>query len=107
MKTASIPDLLPPPDFSLPPDMAQLTCKQMIACVTSCSGASFNTCVGNCIAAGSTNGLVFFAPLEMCAEPACYDADGGSDACATTGTGACETCLTTNCSSSFTACQEN
>jgi hypothetical protein len=40
------PDLLPPPDFSLPPDMAQLTCKQMLACVTSCSGASFNTCIG-------------------------------------------------------------
>jgi len=104
---AFTPDLTAPADFTVPPDLAQLSCRQTVACVTSCTGASFNACVEGCLANASTNALVSFAPLEMCAEPACYDADGGSDACGSVGSGACLSCITTNCSSQYTTCEAN
>jgi hypothetical protein len=93
-------------DQAVPADMSQLTCKQMAACVTGCTGGQMlGKCIEACIAAGSADALSYFTPLENCAKPACYDADAGSDACAQIGSGACETCLMTSCGSQFAACE--
>jgi hypothetical protein len=104
---AQPPDLAQPADLAQPPDMAQLGCAGELACIFMCTAVNRDACVGACMNLASAQAKTYFAPLQGCAQPACFTPDGGAGPCVDPSSQACHDCVQANCGNQLVACQSH
>ena len=90
----------------LAPDLGPLSCAAIYECGTACPPTELGTCIPACIANGSQDAMVYFAPLENCSRPACYEFRIGfpPPPCAQPASPACMTCVMTRCKAEADTC---
>lgn len=94
--TAAGTDLAAVADLSVPVDLAQLSCDNILVCRRACG--QNHVCQQTCRQEGTTAARASYDALLGCLAEHCADVDGGTKACssATDASAGCLTCLATS-----------
>jgi hypothetical protein len=80
----------------------QANCKMLYECESQCAGTLDTACINLCLADACKTAISIMNSLQACQKKSCSD-------CKLKGMGSteCQTCSSSDCSSDWTACQNN